>query len=550
MEKKTIIFTVLIILVVAGFFGFLYYRDTIFSKEILKLEILGPDTAKIGDEITYTVKYKNNGNFALQNPKLIFELPDNSLTEDDKLRLTQDLQDIYPGDENIVQFKARLLGKEGDVKTARAWLSYTPKNLSVRYESNTTLTTKIDSVPLTLTFDLPTKVEKGKEITYAINYFSNIDYPLENLSVKVDSINGFNVESGTPASLDNAEWKLATLSKAQGGRINIKGLITADAGSHLNFSAKLGMWQDGTFNVIKEASQDVEIINPLLSISQQVNGSANYIASGGESLHYEISFRNIGASPIYDLFATSKLDSSAFDLTTLTSPEGSVRPNEALIAWDSKQVFQLQHLSPQQEAKVTFDVKLKDNWVPSDAQVNNTLLKDEVTVSDISQEFDVKINSNLVLAQQAYYVNNQAGWQNSGPVPPQVGQATTYTIVWQVKNYFNDTNNVKVRMKLPMNVTLVDNFSPDSQASRFSFDNASREIVWLAGDLSAGSTSQTIYFQISFTPAQNQQGYQADLVGQATVSGEDQVTSRTISNFVPGVRTDLPDDQAHGGPVQ
>jgi len=95
--KKLTIFLALVVVVILGFVAFLDYRDTIFSKEILKMEILGPDTTKVGDEIEYTVKYKNNGNFVLENSKLIFELPDNSLTEDSKTRFTQTLNDIYPG---------------------------------------------------------------------------------------------------------------------------------------------------------------------------------------------------------------------------------------------------------------------------------------------------------------------------------------------------------------------------------------------------------------------------------------------------------------------
>jgi uncharacterized repeat protein (TIGR01451 family) len=81
-----------------------------FSKEILRLEIFGPDIAKIGEEIEYTVQYKNNGNFVLEQPKLTFILPDNSLTEDSKLMLVQTLDDIYPGVQESVKFKARLLG--------------------------------------------------------------------------------------------------------------------------------------------------------------------------------------------------------------------------------------------------------------------------------------------------------------------------------------------------------------------------------------------------------------------------------------------------------
>lgn len=255
-----IVFVLLILVVIVGFIGFWYYRGTIFSNEILDLQILGQDNAGMGDEIEYTVEYKNNGNFVLENPKIIFELPDNSLTEDGKVRFTQNLENIYPDDNNFVKFKGRLLGKEGDLKTAKATIYYTPHNLSARYESNATFTTKINAVSITLGFNLPSKVEKGKEINYSVNYYSYIDYPLENLSIKIDKIDGFDFKSSDPVSLDNSEWKLITLNKTQGGKINIKGLISADVGSRLGFFAKLGVWQDGSFIVVKETNQEVQVV--------------------------------------------------------------------------------------------------------------------------------------------------------------------------------------------------------------------------------------------------------------------------------------------------
>ena len=75
-------------------------------------------------------------------------------------------------------------------------------NLSARYESETTLTTTINEVPITLTYDAPLKVEQGKEISYSVNYFSGIDYPLENLTVRLEPISGFTVKSSDPVSLD------------------------------------------------------------------------------------------------------------------------------------------------------------------------------------------------------------------------------------------------------------------------------------------------------------------------------------------------------------
>ena len=548
--SKKIIFLILLAVVVVAVAAFLFYRGSMFSKEILRLEILGPDTAKVGDEIQYTVQYKNNGNFVLEQAKLIFQLPDNSLTEDGKTIFTQNLNDIYPGDQESVSFKARLLGKDGDLKTAKASLSYVPKNITATYESDTTFITKVDASPITLDFDLPTKAEQGKSLQYSINYFSNVDYPLENLSIKVDSTPGFDFLSADPASLDNSEWKLQTLNKAQGGRISITGQVSSDASKNLTFSASLGMWQNGNFIVIKQASQDVQVIQPLLFISQQVNGSASYIASPGETLHYQIFFRNIGSTPFDNLYMVAKLDSSALDMSTIQVADGGqAQPDDNMIVWDYSQVLSLRHLDSQEQGEVDFNIKVKNNWSPSETDTNNTVITDEVNVSQITQKFTIKVNSGLMISQKGYYKDSDIS--NSGPIPPKAGKATTYTINWEIRNYFNDTNNVKVKATLPENITLTGQIMPQNEFSNFSFDSASREIVWSAGDIQAGTgvtgDPVTLSFQVSLTPDSSQQGSAAPLIGPVQISGENQFTNTTITAQDSGVDTSLPDDFANSG---
>jgi hypothetical protein len=547
--NKKIIFIISFSLIAIGAVVFIMYRESMFSKEILRLEILGPDTAKVGDQIEYTVKYKNNGNFVLENPKLIFNMPDNSLTEDGKTIVSKDLEDIYPGGEEIVKIKTRLLGKGGDLKTAKAALSYTPKNLTVRYESDTTFTTKIEEVPVTLDFDLPTKVEEGKSLQYSINYFSNIDYPLENLSLKVSPTTGFDFVSSSPVSLDNSEWKLQTLNKAQGGRISITGNISADTSQNLVFTAELGMRQNGNFVVIKQASKDVQVIQPLLLITQQINGSADYVASPGEVLHYQIFFRNIGSTPFDDLFAVAKLDGSALDLTTLQIAGGQAQSNDNMIVWDSTQAPQLRHLDVQQQGEVDFTVKLKNDWIPSSSDPNNVVITNQVNISQITQKFTTKVNSGLAISQKAYFKSSDIS--NLGSIPPKVGKATTYTINWEIKNYFSDAKNVKVKATLPQGVSLTGKIMPQDQSANFSYDSASREIVWSAGDILSGTGVNgdpvLLSFQVSITPAISQKGSVAPIIGQVQISGENQFTNTAITAQDSGVNTSLPDDFANSG---
>jgi hypothetical protein len=550
--NKNIALFLLVVIIIAGALGFWFYRERIFSKEILKVDILSKDVAKTGDEIEYTVKYKNNGNFVLEQPRIVFEFPKNSLTQDGKTRVAQDLKDIYPGDEEFVKFKGRLLGKENDLKVAKAAISYIPKNITARYEADTTFTTKIESTPMTLDFDLPSRVEKGKEIKYLLNYFSNIDFPLENLSLKIEAVNGFDFEKSEPSSLDKLEWKLQTLNKAEGGRISVSGKITADTGGRLNFTAKIGIWLDGEFVVIKEAQKEVEVIEPLLFISELVNGSANYIANPGENLHYEVFFRNIGSSPFDNLFAMVKLDGSAIDSSTVQSPDGQVQSNSNLIVWDWKQVPALMHLGVQEEGKIEFDVKVKDSWTPSDSEKNNIVIKNNINISQIVQDFTTKVNSKLQVLQRGYYQNSAIS--NSGPVPPIFGQATTYTITWDVKNYFNDVKNVKVRAILPQSVSLTGKILPESESLKFSFDNNSREIIWSAGDVLAGAglsgASPSISFQVSLSPLPYQRGSFAPIIEDASITGEDQFTGAVVVGSSSAVNTSLPNDSANGGAVQ
>lgn len=546
MNKKII--WILLLVVIFIFLAFSIYRQGMFSKEILKLEIFGPEVAKIGEEIEYTVQYKNNGNFVLQKPELIFELPENSLTEDERVILRESLGDIYPGQQDSVKFKGRLLGKDDDLKTAKAILIYTPKNITAKYESKTSFITKIDAGNINLSFDLPTKVEQGKSLTYSINYFSNIDYPLEKLSIKIDPSQGFEIISSDPKSLDNQEWKLPTLVKTQGGRIIINGKILAGSDQSISLKAILGIWQEGKFVVIKETDANLQIINPMISINQQINGSSNYIASPGETLRYRVFFTNIGSTAFENLFMAVKLDGQALDMSSLeVESNGQIRVTDNMIVWDSSSLSYLSRLMPQQEGSVGFSIKIKDDWAPVSAE--NSVITNEVSVSQTNQKFTIKVNSGLSVSQSAYYKSTDIS--NTGPIPPEISKPTTYTVNWEIRNYLSDKKNVKVKAFLPENIFLTGRIMPENELSKFAYDSKSREIVWSVGDILAGTGVNgdpvALAFQISLTPNEAQKGKTAPLIGRAIISGENQFTGTVITSTDSAIDTTLPDDISSSG---
>ena len=533
------------LLLLLGGFWYWNFKKNVYSKEVLKLEILGPSEITIGKDVEFIVKYKNNGDFRLDDPELIFEPPENSL-KDGQIAKREIFgreklgEAIYPGEENSFSFKLKIFGKEGEIKTAKASMTFRPKNLKARYSANTSFSVQIKSVPITFEFDLPSKIETGKTLNFKLDYFSNLDFPLTNLRVQVEYPQGFEFFSSTPKSIEKTEWEIPILNKAEGGRIEIQGKVLGEIGKAEIFRARLGILRENQFIILKEIEKGVEIIKPSIFLRQEINGHPQYVATPGEWLHYTIYFKNIGDEEMTNLFLISKLEGEAFDFQTIKSDLGECKSGEDFVIFDWRKVPKLQYLAPTDEGKVDFWIKLKDDL----GNVKNPLLKNKVFILQMKEEFVTKISSRVEVLQKGFYFDEVFG--NSGPIPPKVGERTTYTILWQVKNYYSDLKDVKVRAKLPEYVSLTGKIFPEEMASKFSFDSNSREIVWSLGNLERGrgvfTAPLSIAFQVSFLPIESHKGQTPEIIGEAKVSGEDTWTGKILEATSIPITTALPDD--------
>ena len=525
--------------------AFWYWRGNIYSKEVLKIEILGPGQVQAGDEIDYTVKFKNNGKVRLESAELVFEYPGNaSPVEDTQQRVTKKLEDIYPGEERTAIFKAIAIGKESDILQAQATLTYNPKNLKARYESKTNLATKITFVPLTLEFDLPVKAEQGGDLSFTINYFSNMDVALENLRLKMVYPSGFTFQSANPKGLDITEWSLPTLTQANGGRVNIQGQLSGTQGERKVFKAQVGIIKDKGFMVLKEVQGSIEISDPSVFISQMINGSQAGSVGVGSLLHYEIYFKNIGATALEKKFLLVKLNSDFFDLSSLKTENGDVGQGDNSIIFDWKDIQSLRFLNASDEGKVDFWVKTKD--VSFSRKLENPILRDTVSLSGVEKAFETKLQGKVDFAQKVMFQDD--AFSSFGPIPPQVGTSTSYTVFWQIKNYWNGLSNVKVKAVLPANIRLTGQTNP--QTAPLTFDSASREVVWSIGEVRAYQgfeSPYTLAFQIELTPDGSQIGATAPLIGEAQITGEDSFSGSAILEKSEGEDSSLPHDDSVNG---
>ncbi|MDD3072653.1 MAG: hypothetical protein PHP47_02990 [Candidatus Pacebacteria bacterium] len=541
---RKILLALIVVFIFLALAGAWYWQKNIYSREILKIEIIAPKEVDLFEEVEYTVKYKNNGNIRLEEPRLIFEFPEYTILEDGKERRIDigkdELSDIYPGEERTISFKGRIVGGEGEVKTAKALLSYRPKNLKPRYESSTSFASVIKQIPVTFDIDLPSRVEAGREVRASLNYFSNLNYPLMDLVFKVNYPSGFRFTESSPLPFDDNEWHISLLNRSEGGRIEIKGELGGEVRDQRVFYAELGIQQDNNYIILKKTSKGVEITRPSLHIFQRINNSDRYAANPGDLLRYEIFFRNIGGEPFSDLFLVSRLNGDFFDFESVRAEYGQYNSSDKTIIWDWRDVPSLRFLNEGEEGKVEFWVRVRNNIDPGLSE--NFSLKNHVSVARISEEFITKINTRLSVSQKGYYRDDVFG--NTGPVPPKVGEKTTYTITWQAENWYNNVRDAKVKAFLPENISLTGKIFPEEETINFTFDSQSREIIWNIGDISAQKTIRSIAFQVALTPLPGQLGETLQIIHSARISGDDMWTENSIQGASPGIDTTLTHDDS------
>src|SRR3989344_4163803 len=118
--RLKIVYGVLFVAAALSVAGFWIWQKNVFSTGQVRLEILAPDEISVGEEVTYTVRWRNGSDTQLVDAVLTFDYPDGAIpSEGGDARVTKTVDTINPGQEDSVRFSARLFGKENEVKEAR-----------------------------------------------------------------------------------------------------------------------------------------------------------------------------------------------------------------------------------------------------------------------------------------------------------------------------------------------------------------------------------------------------------------------------------------------
>lgn len=556
-----------IIILVLATFGIFKYMQSAFSEEKVIVSISGVQDAPSGELLAYEISYSNNNRAALKDAVLRATYPESfKPLENENFKVEGRTSGIFTIGEIAGKSNGKIVlngnaySAKGTLVYIKSDLIYKPSGSNSQFVAKNQLAVNINSSPVSLEIMAPQELVSGDAMDYEIKYINNGKEDFNNIKIKADYPEGFTFSKADPRNSEgNNTWHIGKILAGQSGKIVVSGKLEGNRDEVKNIIAYIGISENEQFINYNEGKSSTAIIASPVIIEQTVNGVKETNIKAGDILKFVIRYKNDSAAGLRDVIITDKIDSPILDYSSLDLRQGAFDQNNKIITWKGADNSNLRFLGPGQTGEITFNIRVKPVVSAENANDKNFTLSSIVKIDspDIKSSLqenkiiagnslNMKLETKLSLDVKGYF--NDSVISNSGPIPPQVGKATTYTIHWKIANAFNDVSNAQVSAVLPAGATMTGNIMPND--GRLAYNSRNNSAVWEIGNLAAGAGILTppkeVSFQIQITPAQNQLDSVVDLVGPAIFSAKDLFTNSDVF-FIAGKKdTELREDSGIG----
>ncbi len=554
---KKIIWASLIFLfagiVTAGYFVFFENGKSVSARNIdIETQYSAFTDGGALNEIVISVTNKNA--VSLELADLILEYPTGVFSKEGKKlgRERSALGVIKSGETLNKKTEVIFYGNENEEKEVKITLEYRLSDSNAIFAKESSYSIKITRSPIGVSISIPKELNSGQTVEISTEIVSNSDSDLSNLLLRMEYPPGFQFISATPnPSQGRNEWSVGFLPVQEKRTIVIKGLVQGQDLEEKAFRAEVGVLGENNnlrpYGIVVES---LEIKRPFLGLDILVNGikSEKAFASVGDTVNVSVQYTNNLPVPIRNNFVEATLEGIGFEENSINVVSGSYRSSNKTIVWNASSLRDLEEIQPGEGGKISFSFRVPKNIaVGNDSSAVNIKVSIKgLSVSDESQTNQVEgiSSQNIQIASRLQLVSrisHGAGvFNNSGPLPPRVGQETTYTVSWSLSNNLNDFGNVKVVSSLPAYVRWTGNVSPDEDVF---FEESTGRVEWKTGVVKAGTginrSARVVSFQIGFTPASNQVGTSPILLSETVLTGHDLLIDRTIQDSRPFLTTDM-----------
>jgi hypothetical protein len=569
--KKFFIFSIIFFVLTLGYAAYVFLAggNTV-SNDNIDISVLGNNFTAGGKELPLIVGITNRNNSPLELADLILEYPKGSSGDlsSDTVNFRESLGTIPAGAVHNENVKVVLFGEQGSVRPIKISLEYQVAGSNAIFIKDKMYEVNISSTPINLSVDAPSTINPNQAIALKVRATLNATSPAPKILVKLDYPIGFQFGSSVPApSFGNNVWNLGDLAPGSEHDISISGkMVDVSDGEEKTFNISSGSQSDTDKSVIgvvfNSIQQTVTIQKPFIEANLFINGvsQGEYATDAQTPISAEIRYANNLDTSVNDLQIQAKISGNAFNPKTIMAQQGFYDSSKNVITWDKNSKNGLAEVNPGDSGSVSFSVSplslvsatggiLSDPSINIEVDISGKQAAQGFAVNELNNSSSaiVRIISDVGFSTKALYYSGP--FANTGPIPPKVGQATTYTVVWTLSNTANSISKAQINSTLPPWITFVGPILPADED--LTYNPSTRQIIWNVDRIPKGTgitgASRSVAFQVSFNPSLSQVGTVPIIINDAILTGHDDFANVDISVNKTGLSTQLNSDEKFPG---
>jgi len=383
-------------------------------------------------------------------------------------------------------------------------------------------------------------------VEVTVTAVSNATTPLSDILLTAEYPNGFDYQSASqaPVFAENV-WRIAELRPEEKESITIKGIVTGLTEESLQIKFAAGPADpENQFAVsvpLADANAKFTVERPFIDVAVEIENQVSEVAiiSQDDQAEVKIDIVNTLNETVYDMVVEVVPGGNALDEKSVRAGTGFYDSNTNSVRWEVANNRSFAEVNPGDARTLDFSIIQGQTKTTSSFDLVVNVYARRVAESSAAEQLigtitrEGKYSSSVALGSQAG--RNVGRFGDVGPVPPQVGETTTYTVTLVAEAGANDMNNVLVNTSLPVYVNWLDEY--DTQGAVV-YNTVSKQLEWTVGDITSGQRKQ-LSFQVSILPSTSQVRDIPTLINRQTLRANDRFTGELLQDSASPVTTEL-----------
>jgi hypothetical protein len=526
---------------------FLYKGGNQISGNNIQLQISGPESVGGGEIVPISVHVANQNSVPIESITLILKYPEGTLNTEVPPRTLYEeripLNNLAPGESQTVPVKIAVYGEENTKKEIEARIEYRVQNSNGSFYKNTNpYAFTLTSAPLVLSVSNVNRVASGQKVEVELKAVSNASAPLRDIVITASYPINFSYSTAEPApTFRNNVWTIDEILPEQAVSIVIKGSVEGFSNDTFRVGFVAGKSSVDNQYVVKstlaEAKADFTIEQPFADVSMYVLGDKEPMI--GDRTDIRVIVPNSLDSAIYDAVIELSLEGTVLEGGRVNTKDSLYDTRKKTIRWDETTNKSLDMILSGDKRE--FNISITPGHVETGAYYKAKLNVFARRVSDPgaqealigSTELDVRYTARTAIAGQNG--RNMSGLKDTGPVPPVVDEATTYTPTIVATAGVNGLTDASVEFSLPEYVEWNNIYVGDGDIT---YNPINRGILWKIGDMKEQERRELV-LQVTMKPPYSLLGRTPVIINQQHFRATDSFSSKRVNSSSPAITTEL-----------